>query len=79
MSHLSAAALWGVPLPFALENQAVVHLTRDPGRRAVRYKNVVGHQQSLEPDEIVAGAWVGCTSQCGRGSTSPAYWASMIW
>ena len=62
VSHLSAAVLWGFPLPGALANLAVVHLTSDPGRRAVRYKNVVGHQQTLEPDEIVAGAWVSCTS-----------------
>lgn len=62
VSHLSAAVLWGFPLPPALANLDVVHLTGDPGRRAVRYKNVVGHQQSLEPDEIVAGAWVSCTS-----------------
>lgn len=62
VSHLSAAVLWGFPLPLALENLAVVHLTGGPGRRAVRYRGVVGHQQSLAPDEIVAGAWVSCTS-----------------
>ena len=62
VSHLSAAVLWGFPLPLALEGLAFIHLTSDPGRRAVRYKNVVGHQQSLEPDEIVAGVWVRCTS-----------------
>ena len=63
VSHLSAAALWGFPLPLALENPAVVLLTRDPGRRAVRYKNLVGHQQALEPDGIVAEPWVRCTSR----------------
>lgn len=62
VSHLSAAVLWGFPLPRALENLAVVHLTSQPGRRAVRHKNVVGHQQSLEPEEIVAGVRVSCTS-----------------
>ncbi len=62
VSHLSAAALWGFPLPRALENLAVVHLTSRPGRRAVRHKNVVGHQQALEPEEIVSGARVSCTS-----------------
>lgn len=62
VSHLSAAVLWGFPLPIALANLAVVHLTSDPATRAVRHKNVVGHQQSLKPDEIVAGAWVSCTS-----------------
>ncbi|MET3951546.1 hypothetical protein [Arthrobacter sp. UYEF36] len=62
VSHLSAAVLWGFPLPIAVANHAVVHLTSDPARRAVRYKDVVGHQQSLKPDEIVAGVWVSCTS-----------------
>ncbi|BCW72639.1 hypothetical protein NicSoilB8_36830 [Arthrobacter sp. NicSoilB8] len=62
VSHLSAAVLWGLPLPRALENLTVIHLTSRPGRRAVRHKHVVGHQQSLEPEEIVSGARVSCTS-----------------
>lgn len=62
VSHLSAAVLWGFPLPRALENLAVIHLTSRPGQRAVRHKNVVGHQQALEPEEIVTGVKVNCTS-----------------
>lgn len=62
VSHLSAAVLWGFPLPLASEVLAFVHLTSDPGQRAVRYKNVVGHQQHLEADEVVAGVWLRCTS-----------------
>ena len=62
VSHLSAAVLWGFPLPQALENLTVVHLTSRPGQRAVRHKNVVGHQQSLEPEEIATGKRVSCTS-----------------
>jgi very-short-patch-repair endonuclease len=62
VSHLSAAVLWGFPLPRAVENLDVIHLTSRPGRRAVRHKNVVGHQQSLEPEEIVSGSRVSCTS-----------------
>lgn len=62
VSHLSAAVLWGFPLSQAFENAAVVHLTSRPGQRAVRHKNVVGHQQSLEPDEIARGSRVSCTS-----------------
>ncbi|MCB5292996.1 hypothetical protein BJQ90_02441 [Arthrobacter sp. SO3] len=62
VSHLSAAVLWGFPLPLSLDNLAVIHLTAGPGKRAVRHKHVVGHQQLLEPDEIVAGIWVSCTS-----------------
>ena len=62
VSHLSAALLWGFPLPLASAGTAVVHLTSRPGERAVRRRNVVGHQQLLAPDEIVAGAHVRCTS-----------------
>ena len=62
VSHLSAAVLWGFPLPQALENLAVVHLTSRPGQRAVRHKIVVGHQQAFEPEEIVPGLRVSCTS-----------------
>lgn len=62
VSHLSAAVLWGFPVPLALENLTDVHLTSRSGQRAVRHRNVVGHQQSLEPEEIVQGARVCCTS-----------------
>ncbi|MGO4229366.1 hypothetical protein AB4Y72_10895 [Arthrobacter sp. YAF34] len=62
VSHQSAAVLWGFPLPRVVENLAVIHLTSRSGRRAVRHKNVVGHQQSLEPEEIVSGSRVSCTS-----------------
>lgn len=62
VSHLSAAVLWGFPLPTSLANPAVVHLTSQRGQRAVRRKDVVGHQGVLEADDIVAGARVQCTS-----------------
>jgi very-short-patch-repair endonuclease len=61
-SHLSAAVLWGFPLPAALERLGIIHVTSLPGRRAVRRKNVVGHQQALGPEEIVDGRRVACTS-----------------
>ncbi|WP_445153515.1 hypothetical protein ACTWLI_08660 [Arthrobacter sp. Hor0625] len=62
VSHLSAAALWGFPLPSGLGADAIVHLTSQPGHRAVRRKNVIGHQQFLAPEEIITGAHVRCTS-----------------
>ncbi|MGO4119798.1 hypothetical protein [Arthrobacter sp. YAF16] len=62
VSHATAALLWGFPLPASVANVDVVHLTSRPGNRAVRRKNVVGHQQSFEPEEIVAGSRVHCTS-----------------
>jgi hypothetical protein len=57
-SHTSAAELWGFPLPAALERLYVIHMTSLPGRRAVRRRNIVGHQQTLAPEEIVAGRLV---------------------
>jgi len=62
VSHATAALLWGFPVPAAVADLDVVHLTSRPGNRAVRRKNVVGHQQWLEPEEIVAGSRVHCTS-----------------
>ena len=62
VSHLSAAALWGFPLPLNLQHIDVVHLTCSPGQRAVRRKGVVGHQLILEPAEITSGRHVQCTS-----------------
>lgn len=62
VSHLSAAVLWGFPLPLELQNIDVVHLTCAPGRRAVRRAGVAGHQMVLEPSEITTGRHVQCTS-----------------
>jgi very-short-patch-repair endonuclease len=62
VSHLSAAVLWGFPLPLALQNIDVVHLTCGAGQRAVRRKGVVGHQLVLQPPEITTGRHLQCTS-----------------
>lgn len=62
VSHASAAVLWGFPLPLALQHLVLIHLTVLPGRRAVRRRGVVGHQQALQPEEITPGRHVACTS-----------------
>jgi hypothetical protein len=62
ISHLSAAALWGFPLPLRFEDHAVIHLTSRDGARAVRRKNVCGHRLVLPDDEISEGRFVACTS-----------------
>ncbi|AXJ08481.1 hypothetical protein [Arthrobacter sp. PM3] len=62
VSHLSAAVLWGFPLPLRLECLTAVHLTSPTGKRAVRRKDVVGHSQALDPDEITVGRQTVCTS-----------------
>jgi hypothetical protein len=61
-SHLTAAALWGFPLPRCFDTHVVVHLTCRPGARAGRRKDVRGHQAVLMPEEIVEGRLVACTS-----------------
>jgi hypothetical protein len=40
VSHLSAAALWGFPLPLHFEDHKTIHLTSRGGARAVRRKSV---------------------------------------
>ncbi|APX02749.1 hypothetical protein BWQ92_14435 [Arthrobacter sp. QXT-31] len=62
ISHLSAAALWGFPLPLCFEDHAVIHLTSRDGARAVRRKNVCGHQLPLPEEDIFVGRYVACTS-----------------
>jgi very-short-patch-repair endonuclease len=61
VSHISAALLWGFPLPLACQTNEI-HLTCPLGRRALRRKGVVGHQLDLEPAEIIPGRHVQCTS-----------------
>lgn len=67
ISHLTAALLWGFPLPlkFAggqVSGKAAIHLTCQPGTGSVRRKDVVGHQTVLLPDEVTAGRHLSCTS-----------------
>jgi very-short-patch-repair endonuclease len=62
VSHASAALLWGFPLPAAGQYLVIIHLTVQPGQRAVRRKGVVGHQQTLQPEEVTPGRHVACTS-----------------
>jgi len=62
VSHLSAALLWGFPLPLTWQNNDLLHLACPVGRRALRRKGVVGHQLDLEPSDITPGRHVQCTS-----------------
>ncbi|MBD1542542.1 hypothetical protein G9E11_09840 [Arthrobacter sp. IA7] len=62
VSHLSAAALWGFPLPLRFEDHNIIHLTSRDGARAVRRKKVRGHRLPLAEDEISDGRYVACTS-----------------
>lgn len=67
ISHVTAAVLWGFPLPLSLTRgqmtcTAAIHLTCRPGTGSVRRKGTVGHQSVLLADEITAGQHLTCTS-----------------
>lgn len=51
-SHLTAALLWGLPLPRALADGAVLHVTVPTGRRAPQGKTTRGHQAHLDAVDV---------------------------
>lgn len=50
LSHTSAAALWGIPLPSFVDPR--VHVSRPHGERAIRTTGVIGHHLVVTPAEI---------------------------
>ncbi len=52
LSHLSAARLWGIPLPSRQEGDWRVHLANPPSNGAPRRGNVVGHRLTLADGEV---------------------------
>lgn len=50
LSHFSAAALWGMPLPSTVDSR--VHVSRPHGERAIRTTGVVGHHLVITPAEL---------------------------
>lgn len=52
LSHLSAARLWGIPLPPRHEHDWRIHLANPPSKGAPRRVNVVGHRLALASVEI---------------------------
>jgi len=51
LSHQTAAILYGIPLPHALEQDATLHLTCPAPGRAKRAAGFVGHSRRLLPHE----------------------------
>lgn len=49
-SHTTAAALWGMPLPF--RHGDVLHVSAQPPAREPRTAGVVGHRLSMPPDGV---------------------------
>lgn len=52
-SHVTAAQLHGIPLPWFDDEIKIIHLTRPAGSAQPRRKNVVGHTNTLEPGDIM--------------------------
>ena len=52
VSHATAAQLHGMVLPRRLAEEAVIHLSRPPGRSQTRRRHVIGHRLVLHRDEI---------------------------
>lgn len=53
VSHSTAARLWGIILPFRLEEDHGLHLTRWKGSNRVRRPGVVGHRAPLTSRDVV--------------------------
>lgn len=52
LSHLSAARLWGIPLPARLENDWRIHIANPAKSSEPRRVNVVGHRLNFADGEI---------------------------
>ncbi|MGA7206676.1 MAG: hypothetical protein WBX27_18845, partial [Specibacter sp.] len=61
-SHLSAAQLWGIPLPPGPDNDWQIHLANPAWSGAPRRVNVVGHRLALSDGEICRLGLVRLTS-----------------
>ncbi|WP_136706506.1 hypothetical protein [Agromyces sp. H66] len=48
-SHVTAAALWGLPLPWRLESSTTLHVTVWGGKYPPRVRNVAGHRAVEAP------------------------------
>jgi hypothetical protein len=63
LSHLSAARLWGIPLPARCERDERLHVSVPPDRRAPKARGVAGHHVALHPTDVVPRLGVRTTSQ----------------
>lgn len=62
-SHVTAAQLHGMPLPWFDDDIKTIHLTRPAGAAQPRRKNVVGHATNLDDAEIMLVGGVPVTTQ----------------
>jgi len=63
ISRVTAARVWDFPLPFRLEEDEKVHVTRPASSNAPRRRGVAGHRASLLPGEFAIHLGVSLTSR----------------
>lgn len=63
LSHISAASLWGFPLPARHERDERLHISVPPDRRAPKGRGVAGHHVALHPLDVVSIRGARATSQ----------------
>lgn len=61
-SHVTAAQLHGIPLPYGLQRDTDIHLSRNRGLAMPRRKRVTGHRLELDPGELTTVSKLPVTS-----------------
>ena len=64
VSHLSAALLWGMPLPLHLAHDPRLHVSVPPDTRAPKAQGIAGHHVALHPTDVTTRMGVRTTTQC---------------
>jgi hypothetical protein len=63
LSHISAAQLWGIPLPSKWQHDDRLHVSVPPDMRAPRGAGVAGHHLRLHPSDVELRSGIRLTSQ----------------
>jgi hypothetical protein len=63
VSHVSAAKLWGIPIPGRSDRDERLHVSVPPDMRAPRGRGVVGHHVRLHPLDVASHHGIRVTSQ----------------
>jgi hypothetical protein len=63
LSHVSAAQVWGMPLPSRWQSDGRLHVSVPPDERAPRGRGVAGHHVRLHPTDVVVRDGIPTTTQ----------------
>lgn len=75
ISHTTAAALWGMPLPLSLAND-LVHVTA--AARAMRGRGIVGHSEAIAGSVLLDGVPVVPPAQVWRQLSTMMEWPDLV-